>query len=249
MSKPQDPMRRALLVGAIASAGLATVSKPAVAKSADEELDDDAGIMADVVTDALNAWLSSAEYVGGEIHGVVLYGGSLQSGVDVQTEIESGLVDEGVDEGAATLIAETVASSWQDWADDWSMSNVRAFPDFAAVSTPEAPVTEAVAVDLKPNGTSSFRKLKSKNLEKSLVSALKDKISIGDPIKGTHSVSDLVHSFAWKVGQRVEDWSAVAMVEGIFGSGPVPTFAPPYVPVGPVVGGKSIDGVVTITEI
>jgi len=32
----------------------------------------------------------------------------------------------------------------------------------------------------------------------------------------------------------------VTMVKGVLGSGPVPTFAPPYVPVGPVLGGTAI---------
>jgi len=127
------------------------------------------------------------------------------------------------------------------------MSKVRAFPDFAAVSTPEAPTTEAEVVDLKPSATSSFRRLQSAQLERSLSQALTDKIGQGDPIKGTHGVSELVQSFAWKVGQRVEDWSADAMVEGIYGSGPVPTFAPPYIPVGPVVSGETLDGPVKIT--
>jgi len=32
-------------------------------------------------------------------------------------------------------------------------------------------------------------------------------------------------------------WQVSTMVTNVLGTGPVPTFAPPYVPVGPVVGG------------
>jgi hypothetical protein len=32
-------------------------------------------------------------------------------------------------------------------------------------------------------------------------------------------------------------WQASTMVTNVLGTGPVPTFAPPYVPVGPVMGG------------
>ena len=32
-------------------------------------------------------------------------------------------------------------------------------------------------------------------------------------------------------------WKASTMVTNVLGTGPVPTFAPPYVPAGPVVGG------------
>ena len=34
-----------------------------------------------------------------------------------------------------------------------------------------------------------------------------------------------------------ETWKAGRMVTGLMGSGPVPSFAPPFIPVGPVVGG------------
>jgi len=107
-SAPVDPRRRALLVGAIASAGLASFSSPVRARSCDEQLDEDAELMADVVTDALNAWLEGAKYVGGKIHGVVLYGGALESDMDVTAEIEAGLVEEGVEEESAALIAEPI---------------------------------------------------------------------------------------------------------------------------------------------
>ena len=32
-------------------------------------------------------------------------------------------------------------------------------------------------------------------------------------------------------------WKASTMISNVMGTGPVPTFAPPFVPVGPVVGG------------
>ena len=32
-------------------------------------------------------------------------------------------------------------------------------------------------------------------------------------------------------------WKVSTMVTNVMGTGPIPTFAPPYVPVGPVVGG------------
>jgi hypothetical protein len=32
-------------------------------------------------------------------------------------------------------------------------------------------------------------------------------------------------------------WQASTMVTQVMGTGPVPTFAPPYVPAGPVLGG------------
>ena len=36
------------------------------------------------------------------------------------------------------------------------------------------------------------------------------------------------------------DWKTKTMVTNVLGTGPVPSFAPPYVPVGPVVAGVGI---------
>jgi hypothetical protein len=35
-------------------------------------------------------------------------------------------------------------------------------------------------------------------------------------------------------------WQTSTMVTNVLGTGPVPTFAPPYVPAGPVVGGTAV---------
>jgi hypothetical protein len=38
----------------------------------------------------------------------------------------------------------------------------------------------------------------------------------------------------------VQVWLVSTMVTNVMGQGPIPTFAPPYVPVGPVVGGIGV---------
>ena len=41
--------------------------------------------------------------------------------------------------------------------------------------------------------------------------------------------------------QTIADiWKASTMISGVMGTGPVPTFAPPFVPVGPVVAGSIV---------
>ena len=42
--------------------------------------------------------------------------------------------------------------------------------------------------------------------------------------------------------QPLQNWRSSQVVTGVLGSGSVPTFAPPYVPVGPVVNGLIIPG-------
>jgi hypothetical protein len=36
------------------------------------------------------------------------------------------------------------------------------------------------------------------------------------------------------------EWKVTAQIAGVMGKGPIPTYAPPYVPVGPVVMGDNI---------
>ncbi len=239
------PNRRDVLLGLSAGVAATAIARPGAAarggnghgapNRGNPALDADAEAMADVITGAWNAWLSEAEYGHGEINSLTLEGGSLSSPVDVALLVEDGLIADGVEEDGASLLAVAAAEAWEGWAADWSLPPSDAFPDFAAVPAPEAPVTEGDAVLLQPESSASYAKITS-GLTGSLASSVLDK----GPIKGGHPVVALVHAIAWRVGQRVQDWSADAMVEGILGGGPVPTFAPPYVPVGPVVAGDNI---------
>jgi hypothetical protein len=49
--------------------------------------------------------------------------------------------------------------------------------------------------------------------------------------------AELFDAVATAVAACFETWVMGTIVTNVMGSGPVPTFAPPYVPVGPVVGG------------
>jgi hypothetical protein len=196
----------------------------------------DAELIADAITAGWNAWLAQAEYSGGSIQAQSLEGGSLTSPVDAQPIIEANLLAAGVRADAALDLSVAAAANWEDWAADWSLPASDAFPTFAAVAAPEAAETTAQPLALQPEASTSYSKITT-DLEADLDAAI-DK---GDgPIKGTWNISALVQSVAIRVGQRVEGWSAGAMVEGIRGGGPIPTFAPPYIPVGPVVAGDNI---------
>jgi hypothetical protein len=51
------------------------------------------------------------------------------------------------------------------------------------------------------------------------------------------SPDEALKSLATWIETSFVEWKNIAMLTGVLGSGPVPTFAPPYVPVGPVVHG------------
>jgi hypothetical protein len=51
----------------------------------------------------------------------------------------------------------------------------------------------------------------------------------------------LFASVADGFSKSIASWMPTQMVTGVLGRGPVPVFAPPYVPVGPVIGGTIIE--------
>ncbi len=75
-------------------------------------------------------------------------------------------------------------------------------------------------------------------MAKSVVSKalLKNAMIASDPA-GSRDHQNLYEALAEAFEQAFQFWTATTMVTNVMGTGPVPTFAPPYVPVGPVVGG------------
>jgi hypothetical protein len=70
-------------------------------------------------------------------------------------------------------------------------------------------------------------------------STLKSKIQakVG---KTTALGGEIADALAVAFSQVFAMWVTSQMITNVLGKGPVPTFAPPYVPVGPVVGGDNI---------
>jgi hypothetical protein len=102
------------------------------------------------------------------------------------------------------------------------------YPAFAALPSPVAPPT--------PNVPCPFAAL------------VQVPVSISCNVLKMQMVAQLADPqapFAPELFEAISDafekcynlWKVSTMVTNVLGTGPVPTFAPPYVPVGPVVGG------------
>jgi hypothetical protein len=66
--------------------------------------------------------------------------------------------------------------------------------------------------------------------------ALKNAMSAAD-LGGSREHQNLYEALAEAFEAAFNIWKVTTMVTNVLGTGPIPTFAPPYVPVGPVVGG------------
>jgi hypothetical protein len=108
------------------------------------------------------------------------------------------------------------------------------YPAFTALPSPVAPPTPNVPVPFAaltqiPTSISTYGPM---GLKQRMITEL------GDPNAPYHPQLFEAISDAFEKCYNI--WKVSTMVTNVMGTGPVPTFAPPYVPVGPVVGGTAI---------
>jgi hypothetical protein len=136
--------------------------------------------------------------------------------------------------GAKAALRDAVAKGFSDSFDLWRSSviipGLPLYPAFLAFPGPVAPPMPNVPTPLSalPGVVEAPGPLKSR-----MIAALPQSLDVA-----------AVHGFLDKLAQSLwmsfQVWRVQAMVTSMMGTGPVPTFSPPFVPVGPVVGGHVI---------
>lgn len=188
-----------------------TLANVAGADSATRQL---AGSLADAVGEAWSTWQLTATMVGIVVNAVTATGGQIV-GPPLSALIAPKTAP--VDPVAGVALAKSIGPAFDAFTTSLKMPGLPLFPSFAAVPGPEAPPTPSVPFPLvallgvPPIPQKQFTSLTSTQ---------------------RRACEAVVDAF----GPTFEIWRVVTMVS-VLGSGPVPTFAPPYVPVGPVVGG------------
>lgn len=125
-------------------------------------------------------------------------------------------------------IANVVGTAFTTWQSTVKVPGLPWYPAFAMVPSPVAPPMPNTPVPLVAL-TQVPASMQDAALKGQMVG------QHGDP-KAQHS-AELFDSIAKAVNQCFTMWTATTMVTNVLGTGPVPTFAPPFVPGGPVVGG------------
>ena len=189
---------------------------------------------------SVNDWIIASYVQGGWVRGpnAELTPGSLKSSVDIEQRLTQALTLGRVPAPIAQAIARELGGAWRAWADGFRLSMAGAYPKLAAVPGPMAPPTPAAGAFPISRGTSAGElRLSAAMLSPRLVSALRP--LAGREVSGLDSaVTELT---TW-VEASFRDWKVTAQVVGVMGKGPIPSYAPPYVPVGPVVMGDNISG-------
>lgn len=183
------------------------------------------------ICSAWSTWQSTAGMVGVVVNAVTATGGQvlgpswmplIMAGAPKATPQESKY---------SNAIAGAVGMGWQSYTSTMIVPGLPWYPAFAAFPAPVAPPTPNVPSPLVAltQVTSSISK---SSLKSSMVGLL------GDP-KALHH-EELFDAIATAFEQCFLIWHAATVISNVLGTGPVPTFAPPYVPVGPVVGGTAV---------
>jgi len=189
---------------------------------------------------SVNDWIIASYVHGGWVRGpnAELTPGSLKSSVDVEQRMVQALAAGRVPGAIAQVLAKELGGAWRAWADGFRLSLEGAYPKLAAVPGPMAPPTPASGAHRISRATSDGEhRLSAAMLAPRLVAALRSHAGRDRP-GPDHEIKELT---SW-VEASFRDWKGAAQLVGVMGKGPIPTFAPPYVPVGPVIMGENISG-------
>jgi hypothetical protein len=131
----------------------------------------------------------------------------------------------------SNVIAKVISEGWMQFTGTVKVPGLPWYPAFTALPSPVAPPT--------PNVPVPFAALTQVPMSISCMGpmGLKQRMimELGDPNAPYHPQLFEAISDAFEKCYNI--WKVSTMVTNVLGTGPVPTFAPPYVPAGPVVGG------------
>lgn len=131
----------------------------------------------------------------------------------------------------AKAIASAFETCWSAWEKGYQVQ--LQYPTFAAVPMPMAPPTPNIPLPIA-TGSSVGDPLINKDIMSGMMMS---NLSGFSPDNMTKLLFD---KFSEGLCQVFDQWKASTMIQNVMGQGPVPSFAPPFSPVGPVVGGTNI---------
>lgn len=135
--------------------------------------------------------------------------------------------------GASQFIAEgwdrAFKESWEHWATNSRLMVPGAYPGFDVVPGPKALPARNVPFPLGEGAAIASVGMSPHKINQKVLANLGTKAKLRD-------VKSAVNAFATDLGSRLAVCLSSCMLEKVMGSGPVPTYAPPFRLVGPVDG-------------
>jgi len=131
-------------------------------------------------------------------------------------------------------VAKGVSKCFKDWQDQVTVPGLPWYPAFAAFPGPMAPPMPNVPTPLIACVSSNITSITMPdNMKSEMGNALDGSLKSQDTDMHYDALYDAIATVC-AAGFAI--WVAV-QTQMVMGKGPIPSFAPPYVPVGPVVGG------------
>ena len=128
----------------------------------------------------------------------------------------------------SNAIATAFGTLWQPW--HMGLTGMLMYPPtFAVCPSPVHPPTPNIPLPLITLSSPGEMGLSAMSLKSTM------EANLADPT--AHHASDLFDALAKAFNTVFQLFKVSTLVQNVLGTGPVPTFAPPFVPVGPVVAG------------
>jgi hypothetical protein len=182
----------------------------------------------DAICSAWSTWQSSASLVGVVINAVTAAGGQVVGPPLTPLIMASAPKATPQELKYSTAVAQAIGTGWATYTATIKVPGLPWYPAFAAFPGPVAPPMPNLPMPVI--ALTQVTVAVSKNVLKAQMIG-----NLGDP-KALHHM-ELFDCIADAFEKCFMIWQVATMVTNVLGTGPIPTFAPPFVPVGPVVGG------------
>ena len=180
------------------------------------------------IASAWGQWQSLATMVGIVIAGPTASGGQIVGPPMMPLILASAPKNTPSEMKYSQVIATVIGTSWMAFTASVKVPGLPLYPAFAAFPSPIAPPSPNVPIPFAAL-TQVPTPISCSMMKMQMISQL------GDPQAPFHK--ELFESICDSFEKTYTLWKVSCMVTNMLGTGPVPTFAPPYVPLGPVVGG------------
>jgi hypothetical protein len=179
----------------------------------------------------VNRWLGAAEILTGWIQGCNAFSnaGSFRSSYPLAPMMDQELASNGVPSRLSKPLADALARAWADWSDSLFLPGLPFYPMFQAWPGPVTAVMSNLPMPLSACPAPGSVSLTPMQLAQRLQAALPAGYSVPN---ATQPLRDFA---SWFSG-RFTAWQAGVVLQNVLGWGST-AYAPPYVPVSPVVNG------------
>lgn len=135
-------------------------------------------------------------------------------------------------------VVEGFSKKWMEWADKVMVPGLPWYPAFAAFPLASAPPMPNIPMPLITCPSAMMPSMSVfKQLQSAMIDALDGGIKDKDEDKQYEAIFETI---AFPIATNFLLWLVSQQIMNVLGKGPVPPYAPPYVPVGPVVAGDNI---------